>query len=82
VFPERHAGAYIRFPRPVLGLCTAVTVLVALAMGSVLALERPAVVGLYAFWTLLVLVLYVLRTRRFSESHWARFRQIPGSDEE
>lgn len=82
VFPDRHKGAYIRFPRPVLALCTLVILTVSLAMGAALAIERPAVVGMYAVWTLLVLILYVWRTRRFTETDWARFQQIPGLDEE
>lgn len=80
-FPGRHAHAFIRFPRWVLLICTVVTVAVSLAMGAVLAMERPLVVGVYAFWTLLALTVYHLQARCFTPADRARFQQIPGLDE-
>ena len=80
-FPERHAHAFIRFPRWVLLLCTVVTVGVSLVLGAALAMERPLVVGVYVLWTLLALTIYHVQARRFTPKDRARFDQIPGVDE-
>lgn len=80
-FPARHARAFIRFPWPVLLLCTFITVAVSLAMSGVLALQRPVVVGIYAGWTLLALAIYRGQARRFTPEDRARFDDVPGEDE-
>ncbi|MFP4500409.1 MAG: APC family permease [Candidatus Hydrogenedentota bacterium] len=82
VYPERHAGAYIQFSRTTLILCAVITIGVSLAMGIVLALEAPVVVGLYAVWLVLAVVLYLVYTRRFTPEDWARLEDIPGKDED
>ncbi len=80
-FPERVDRAYIRFPMWLLVACTVMTVLVSLGFSAVVAYERPGVLGLYAGWSLLVIVYYRLRTRRFTPRDWEQIQAIPGADE-
>lgn len=80
-FPERVDRAYIRFPRWLLIGCTVMTVIVSLGFSAVVARERPTVLGLYAGWTVLVIVYYKLRSRRFTPRDWERIQAIPGADE-
>jgi APA family basic amino acid/polyamine antiporter len=82
VYPDRHFMAYITFPRPLLVVCTVITVLVAVGFAALVAWERPSVIALYGCWTVLVTVCYLLRVRRFSAEDWERFREVPGEDEE
>lgn len=80
-FPERYAGAYIQFPMPLLYVCAIITILVALIFGAVIVLERPAVIGTYLAWTVLVSGWYFIRTKSFTGEDWARIAAIPGEDE-
>lgn len=81
VFPERYASAYIRFPRPLMLMCTIVTVIVSLGFAFVVWLEAPGVIGVYALWTASVVVYYLIRRRSFTKEDWARLRLLPGQDE-
>ncbi len=81
VFPERYAAAYIRFPRPLMVVCTVITVIVSLGFTLVVWFEAPGVIGVYAVWTALVAAYYLIRRRFFTAEDLARLRVLPGHDE-
>ena len=78
LFPQRYAEAYVCFPKWLLWACTIFTVAVSLGLVALLAMERPAVIGVYACWTTVVAGHYLFWTRKFTEADWARVRAIPG----
>jgi amino acid transporter len=76
-FPAERAAAFLTFPRPLLWCCTVITVAASLGLIVIVLLELPRVALIYAAWTGIVLLLYRLRTRRFTPEDWARIAAIP-----
>lgn len=79
-FPQNYARAYIQFPPGILFACAAITLLASLGFGAVVVYERPAVIGAYAVWTLVVGAYYFRRTRRFGNEDWKRVSAFPGEE--
>lgn len=81
LFPARYEAAFVRFPKWLLWACTVFTVLVSVGLVVLLALQRPAVIVVYAVWTVTAAVFFFVWTRKFSAEDWARIRRIPGEDD-
>jgi basic amino acid/polyamine antiporter, APA family len=80
-YPEACRTAWIQFPRPLIWICTIITVLVSAGFAAVVFFEEPAVIWIYSGWSILVGIYYLARTRRFTAADRARFAVIPGEDE-
>lgn len=80
-YPERYAGAYIRLPFWLLVVCTTITILASLVLGTALALEMYQVLVVYGVWIALVTIWYFTWTRRFGAKDWERVESIAGEDE-
>jgi len=76
-FPRYYADAYIQFPRPVLYVCAAVTLLASLGFSLVVAYERPRVLLAYAAWTVVVFLAHRVKTKRFTAETWRNFETFP-----
>lgn len=84
VMPDRYASAYFRLPKP--WLYGAVTLSIVSAGGFILVVVRevPSVIAVYAGYSILILLYYLLRVRwlRSQGVNWeALQRRIPGFDE-
>ncbi len=62
-YPERYAGAYLRFPPVVIWFCAIATVFISMGFITVMALEGPLVLVTLAVFIVAVTVYYFLRVR-------------------
>lgn len=81
-YPERYENSYIKFPMPLLWVCTVITVVVSLGFAVLLLTEVREVVYVYAGWSVLMWILYRLSTRNFTAADWARATTVTGDDDE
>lgn len=83
-YPDRYRTAYVRFPLPLLRICTILSVVCSAGFILLIALETPLVLLLYGIWTLIISGIYayrkqILRQQGIDISQIAK--NIPGADE-
>ncbi len=84
-FPERYEGAYFKVPKWGLIVLAAFSVLSCVGFVVLMVLEMPLVLFIYAGWTALWIVYYLLRVRALKARgvDWdAIIAELPGHDEE